>query len=89
MAQAARNLVPELGPAAESVCVMAVVLAGALWAHSQCSASALEAYRLDPELAALRLDLPGALEGTLATLISGTLTRSTADRPRRGARSAG
>src|SRR5258706_10746225 len=38
LAEAVRGLVPELGAAAESVCVLAVVLAGALWAHSVCSA---------------------------------------------------
>jgi AcrR family transcriptional regulator len=76
VAEAARTLLPELGPGAESVCVMAVVLAGALWAHSRCSASALEAYRIDPELAGLRLELPATLEATLATLITGTLARS-------------
>jgi AcrR family transcriptional regulator len=77
VAQAARGLVPELGPAAESLCVMAAVLAGALWSHSQCSDSVREAYALDPGLAAFRVDLPAALEGTLATLITGTLVRST------------
>jgi len=76
LADAARSLVPELGASATTVCVMAVVLAGALWSHAQCSASAMEAYRIDPELAALRQDLPDALEATLSTLITGTLARS-------------
>jgi AcrR family transcriptional regulator len=78
VADAARRLVPELGAAANSVCVLAVVLAGALWSHAQCSDSAREAYRIDPELAALRLELPAALETTLATLITGTLARAAA-----------
>jgi hypothetical protein len=76
VAQAARGLVPELGPAAESVCVMAAVLAGALWSHSQCSESVRQAYAVDPSLAAFRVDLPAALESTLATLITGTLARA-------------
>jgi AcrR family transcriptional regulator len=76
VAEAARKLVPELGAAAEQFCMMAVVLAGSLWAHTQCSASVLEAYAIDPELAAMRLDLPEALEETLATLIAGTLARA-------------
>jgi AcrR family transcriptional regulator len=76
LADATRRLVPELGPAADSVCMMAVVLAGALWSHVQCSASAEEAYRIDPTLAKMRLVLPDALEATLATLITGTLARS-------------
>lgn len=75
-ARSVRHLVPELGDAAGEVCLMGAILAGALWSHSQCSASALEAYALDPSLAAMRLDFPVALEQTLATLIAGTLARS-------------
>jgi AcrR family transcriptional regulator len=75
-ARSVRRMLPELGDAAGEVCLIGAVLAGALWSHSQCSTSALEAYALDPSLAALRLDFPVALEQTLATLIAGTLARS-------------
>jgi hypothetical protein len=36
----------------------------------------LAAYEADPSLAALRLDFTPVLEETLATLITGTLTRT-------------
>jgi AcrR family transcriptional regulator len=71
-----RRHVPELGEGARNVCLMSVVIAGALWAHAQPSASTLAAYQADPTLADLRLDLPTALQATLATLIAGTLARS-------------
>lgn len=71
-----RHHVPELGEGARSVCLMSVVIAGALWAHAQPSPSTLAAYQADPTLADLRLDLPTALHATLATLITGTLARS-------------
>ena len=47
--------------------------------------SALAAYEVDPTLADLNLDLPTALERTLATLITGALARSPATAPRRRA----
>jgi len=58
------------------VCLMALVIVSALWAHARPSHATLAAYRADPTLAALRLDLPAALEATLAALITGTLARS-------------
>src|SRR4051794_27894365 len=57
-AEAIRRPLPELGARAEAVGMMAVVLAGTLWAHAQSSASAQAAYDVDPELAALRVELP-------------------------------
>jgi AcrR family transcriptional regulator len=71
-----RRHVPELGEDAWTVCLMAMVIAGALWTHARPSASALAAYEAEPALADLRLDLPTALESTLATLITGTLARA-------------
>jgi AcrR family transcriptional regulator len=71
-----RRHVPELGDGAWRVCLTAVVLAGALWAHARPSASTLAAYEVDPTLADLRLDLPAAMEDALATLIAGALARS-------------
>lgn len=75
VADAARAVVPELGPAAAGVCMMAVVLAGALWSHSQCSDSARQAYELDPSLRELQLELPAGLEQAIATFIAGTVAR--------------
>jgi AcrR family transcriptional regulator len=85
LADAVRRHVPELGEGAWPLCLMAVVIAGALWTHAQPAPSALAAYEVDPALADLHLDLPGALEGTLATLIAGTLARTPDKAPRRRA----
>ena len=76
LAEAVRRCLPEIGVRAEGVCMMAVVMAGAMWSHCQHSASALAAYELDPGLGSLRFELPGALHEALATLIAGTLARS-------------
>jgi AcrR family transcriptional regulator len=72
---AGRHL-PELGGDAWKVSGMTLVIIGALWSHTQPSASVLAAYDADPSLAALRLDFTVALEEALATLITGTLTRT-------------
>ena len=73
-----RRHVPELGDSVRNVCLMSVIIAGALWAHGRPSASTLAAYEADPTLTELRLDLPAALHATLTTLIAGTLARSEA-----------
>jgi AcrR family transcriptional regulator len=78
LAELVRRHLPELGDAAWNVCGMAIVFIGALWTHTRPSASMLAAYEADPTLAALRLDFTSALVETLATLISGALTRTTA-----------
>jgi len=75
LAGAVRREVPELGEDATGLCLMSVVIAGALWTHARPGPSALGAYQADPALADLHLDLPTALERTLATLIAGTLAR--------------
>lgn len=71
-----RRHLPELGEGAWRVCLTAMVMAGALWAHARPSASTLAAFEADPTLCDLRLDLPAAMEDALATLIAGTLARS-------------
>jgi AcrR family transcriptional regulator len=76
MVEVVRRHVPELGEGAWRVCLMGMILAGALWPHARPSASTLAAYEADPTLADLRLDLSTAVEDTLATLIAGTLARS-------------
>lgn len=75
LADLVRRYLPELGEGAWTVCLMAMVIAGALWTHARPSASTRAAYQADPTLADLRLDLPTTLEHTLATLITGTLAR--------------
>jgi AcrR family transcriptional regulator len=74
LATAVRGQVPELGEDAEGLCLMAVILAGALWAHGRAAPSVLEAFRVDPALARLCIDVPFVLERTIATLIAGTLS---------------
>lgn len=76
MVELVRRHVPELGDGTWRVCLTAMILAGAFWAHARPSASTLAAYEADPTLCELRLDLPDAMEDTLATLIAGTLARS-------------
>jgi AcrR family transcriptional regulator len=83
LTELARRHLPELGgDGAWRVCAMALLIIGALWSHTQHSASVLAAYEADPSLAALRLDFTVALEEALATLITGTLTRTGALRGR-------
>jgi hypothetical protein len=71
-----RRHVPEIGAEAESVCLLAMILAGGLWTHTQPSASALAAYEADPGLLGFRLDMAPALEHALATLIAGAVARA-------------
>jgi len=77
LVDATRNAVPELGEGAWTFCAMSAVMAAALSAHFRPSPSVLAALEADPTLAALRLDGPAALESVLATLVAGTLARST------------
>jgi AcrR family transcriptional regulator len=67
--------VPELGDGARSVCMMTVILAGALSSYCQPSASAIAAVEVDPTLVEFHLDLATTLENAIATLIAGTLAR--------------
>ena len=77
LAKLALRHLPELGDdGAWNTAAMALVFVGALWSHTQHSPSVLAAYEADPSLAALRLDFTPVLEETLATLITGTLTRT-------------
>lgn len=76
MADLVRRHVPEVGAEAASVCLLAMILTGGLWTHCRPSPSALAAYRADPALAALHLDLAPALEHSLALLIAGAMART-------------
>lgn len=68
--------IPELGDGARTVCLMTLIMAGALSSYCRPSASSLAAYEADPTLSELRLDLPTTLESALAPLVTGTLARS-------------
>jgi AcrR family transcriptional regulator len=70
-----RRHVPEVGAEAESVCLLAMILTGGLWTHTQPSASALAAYEADPGLRGFRLEMAPVLEHALATLIAGAVAR--------------
>jgi len=77
LTELARRQLPELGgDGAWRVSAMTLVVIGALWSYAHPSASVLAAYEADPSLAALRVDFTVALEEALATLITGTLTRT-------------
>jgi AcrR family transcriptional regulator len=80
LAELVHRHLPELGDDGWKVCGMAVIFAGALWTHTRPSASMLAAYDTDPALAAMHMDFPTALEETLATLIAGTIARTTPER---------
>jgi len=75
MVDVVRRHVPELGDGAWTVCVLTVIMAGALWPYSQPSASSRAAHEADPALAALVVGWPTTLETAVATLITGTLAR--------------
>jgi AcrR family transcriptional regulator len=53
-----------------------MLLAGALWPHTQPTDAMLAAYAADPELAAMRLDFTATLRDALEVLITGLLARA-------------
>jgi AcrR family transcriptional regulator len=68
--------VPELGPAAAfELAGVAMLAAGALWAHSCPSAAMLAVYEAEPELAAFRLGFTEVLSEVLAVFASGLVAR--------------
>lgn len=76
MVDLVRRHVPELGDDARKVCMMTVIMAGALSTYCQPSASAIAAIEADPTLVEFHLDLATTLENAIATLIAGTLARA-------------
>ena len=69
--------IPELGQADSFRLAGAVIMvAGALWPHSQPSTAMLAAYAADPELAAMRLDFGSTLREAVEVLVCGLLARS-------------
>ncbi|WP_433561353.1 TetR family transcriptional regulator [Nocardia sp. CA-151230] len=75
LADRVRQVVPELGDKALTICLMGVAMVAGLYAHARPSASTVAAYDADPGLAALRIDVCTALEESLATLMTGVLHR--------------
>jgi AcrR family transcriptional regulator len=75
LAEAIRHYIPELDDDSKSVCLLTLVMTGALWMYANPSISALRACEADPALAELRLDFVDDLETALARLIAGTLAR--------------
>jgi len=67
---------PELGEQdAFRLAGATVMIAGALWPHSQPSAAMLAAYAADPALAAMRLDFTDTIREVLAVMAAGLLAR--------------
>jgi AcrR family transcriptional regulator len=71
-----RRHVPELGDGAQTVCLQAMIMAGALSTYCSPPASVLAAYEAEPALAALHVDLRDSLRLAIITAILGTLPRS-------------
>jgi AcrR family transcriptional regulator len=72
-----RSHLPELtDEGASAVCAMALLFISALWSHTEPPDSVLAAYEADPTLTAIYPDFTATLQDTLATLITGTLTRA-------------
>ena len=72
---------PELGEQGAFRLAGAVIMvAGALWPHSQPTAAMLAAYAADPDLAAMRLDFTTTMREAVEVLISGLLARSSVNR---------
>ncbi len=69
--------VPELGDRdAGRLAGAAVLMAGALWPHTQPSAAMIAAYAAEPDLAAMRLDFTATLDEMLQLVAAGLLARS-------------
>lgn len=70
-----RKHVPELGDGAQTVCLQAMIMAGALSTYCPPPASVLAAYEAAPELWGMQVDLRPALRLAITTAIMGTLPR--------------
>ncbi|MCY1649288.1 TetR family transcriptional regulator [Streptomyces sp. NPDC012486] len=76
LAALARVHVPEVGDRAHQLSASMIMVIGAVWTHSRPSQAMLAAYEADPTLAVLKMDFATALQEMLATLIAGTLART-------------
>ncbi|GIM91869.1 TetR/AcrR family transcriptional regulator [Paractinoplanes toevensis] len=70
-----RRYLPEVGDGAQTVCLQATIMAGALSAYCSPPPSVLAAYQAEPALAAIHLDLQPSLRLAIITAIMGTLPR--------------
>jgi AcrR family transcriptional regulator len=75
MVDLVRHHVPELGDGAQHVCLLTMIMAGALPAYCAPPASLVAAYEADPTLAEFHLDLRDSLRLTITTGIMGALPR--------------
>lgn len=76
MSDLVRRHVPELGDAAQLFCLMSLVSAGALSAYVPPPDSLLAAYRDEPALGVLHLDLSDALRVSFRSALLGVLPRA-------------
>jgi AcrR family transcriptional regulator len=75
MVDLVRQHLPELGENAQTVCLLALIMAGALSAYCPPPASVLAVYEADPALAELNVDLRESLRLAVTTGILGALPR--------------
>lgn len=66
---------PELGDHTQTVCLLTMIMAGALSSYCPPPASVLAAYQADPTLAELPVDLHESLRLAITTALMGTLPR--------------
>jgi AcrR family transcriptional regulator len=71
-----RRHLPELGDGAQAVCLMTLIMAGALSGYTPPPASVLAVYEAEPALAELNIDLRESLYLTISTAIVGALPRT-------------
>lgn len=76
MVDLVRLHVPELGDETQNVCLLTVIMAGALAAYCPPPPSVLAAYEADPTLATLHFDLHDSLRLAITTALMGTLPRT-------------
>lgn len=75
MTDLVRAHVPEIGEGAQTLCLQAVIMAGALSAYCAPPPTVLAAYAAEPALGVLHADLRSSLRLAVITAIMGTLPR--------------
>ena len=75
MVDLVRQHVPELGDSTQNVCLLTLLMAGALSAYCPPPASVLAVYEAEPALAGLNVDLGESLKLAITTAIMGALPR--------------
>jgi AcrR family transcriptional regulator len=76
MVELVRRHLPELGEHTQTVCLLVMIMAGALSSYCPPPASVLAAYQADPALAELPVDLHESLRLAITTGILGALPRT-------------